>query len=453
MLWTTARKAPSQGETACYTPDMPRFMDACPFFLSLAASGLTNRIARRHALAGAVLAALAVASLAVAGGEEWRSASLPPSYFATTAAMLLLAGGLTLAGGVAEWRSRPLASVALSAGILAALVTVAQLTQAAGIASTVLAVGVLAGATLLSVVVVVKVAGPAIDRVNDWWRAREAVLLSATPATRSLRLLVAHLALTLAALSVGHLHLILLMVLLGAVTGWAFERPVQGRGRSAIGLVVCLIALIPAWYFLSAVAGDTPLGFAALADAPYSDSFEILVTPFVLLGVWPLLHLAPFHAARQGPAAPVLGALLIFRLGPTALAGGLVHWQPVIFLLLVLAALAALVRRNDTALMTTLGLAGILSLEPMAEWTGLGLIVLECVLAGARRLMATGFRLTGIGQLLGRLVPVAGVALLLPTLAGMLEVEVVYSVALVLVAVLALSRQPSALSRSLAADG
>ncbi len=422
-----------------------------PLLLGLAAVLLDDRVARRRALPGSVLATLAVASLVVAGGDDWSSASLPQSYLATTAALVLLAAGLTAAGGRAHWRQRPLAVSVLGAGALLAVVLARPLALAGGMARTLAAFGLIAGATILLGIAVRQLGGTLLSRI-DGWRARRAVAAGSSPidsppalgTTRRLRLLAAHLGITLVALSVTHLHLLFAAVVGGVVTGWAFERSARGGGRWPVGVALSLTALGAAWWLLASVAGDAPLGFAALGDAPYSDSFELLLTPLLCLAVWPLLHLAPFQSARQGPAAPLLGAVLLYRLGPTALAGGVVHWQPVLFLLLVAAAVAGAARRSDAAILTTLGLGGIASLEPTAGVAGVGLVALGCVFAGATRLMASGFRLSRVGDVLAALLPVAGVALLLPVVEGMLGVEVVYGVAMVLVAMVAVSRWPLA---------
>lgn len=439
---------------------MPSYIVAYPLLLGLAAALLPDGVAGRRGLAGAVLAALAVASLEVVGGDDWRSASLPPGYLATTAALLLFALCLTVAGGGSVWRRSPLAMLALGAGGLLALVIALPVVVAGGVGRTLVALGAIAGATVLMRLAARRFGRGRVDRIDAWLRRREqsahpsfTAPRPAPASRRPLGLLAAHLALTIIALSVAHLHLLLGAVLLAAIIGWAFEREARGGGRRAVGFGVSVSALIIVWWLLASVAGDTPLGFAALPDAPYSNSFQLLVTPILLLAAWPLLHLAPFQTARQGPAAPVLGAVLLFRLGPTALSSGVVHWQPALFLLLVLAAVAAVVRRNDATLLTAFGVGGILSLAPTAGWTGLGLVVLACVLAGAGRITATGYGLSGIGQRLATLVPVAGVALLLSTLEGMLGVEVVYSAVFVLVAMLALSRQPSAISELPVADG
>ncbi len=423
---------------------MPSIPAVFPLFLSLAAVLLEDRVARCRALAGAVLATLAVASLAVAGGGDSRLASLPQSYLATTAALVLLAACLTAAGGAAHWRQHPLAAAALGAGALLALVIARPLALAGGMARTITAFALIAGVTLLVGVAGGKFVGPALRRFDEWLRSREVPARPAPAAPRPLGLLTAHLGFTLVAVSVSHLHLLFAAMLSGLITGWAFERTVRGGGRWSVGVMLSVTALVAAWWLLASVAGDAPLGFAALADAPYSDSFALLLAPLLFLAVWPLLHLAPFQSARQGPAAPVLGAALLYRLGPTAVGGGIVHWQPVLFLLLVLAAVAAATRRKDAAILTALGLGGIVSLDPTAGVAGVGLVVLGCIVAGATRLMATGSRLSPVGKVLATLLPVAGVALLLPVVAGMLGVEVVYGVALVLVAMLAVSRQPSA---------
>ncbi|MDZ4863010.1 MAG: hypothetical protein SGJ01_06135 [Gemmatimonadota bacterium] len=425
---------------------MPSIPAVFPLLLSLAAVLLEDRVARRRALAGAVLATLAVASLVVAGGDDWRSASLPRSYLATTAALVLLAACLTAAGGKAHWRQRPLAASVLGAGAVLALLVARPLALAGGMARTIAALGLIAGVALLVGVAGWKFTGPALGRIEDWLRSRETAARPSPAAPRLLRLLAAHLGFTIVALSVRHLHLLFAAVLFGVVTGWAFERAAQGGGRWPVGVGLSVTALVAAWWLLASVAGDTPLGFAVLAEAPYSDSFELLVAPILFLAVWPLLHLAPFQSARQGPAAPVLGAVLLYRLGPTAIAGGMVHWQPVLFLLLVAAAVAAAARRNDAAILTTLGLGGIVSLEPAAGVAGVGLVVLGCVFAGAARLTASGFRLSPVGRVLASLLPVAGVALLLPVVEGMLGVEVVYCVVLVLVALVAIRLQPLAVS-------
>ena len=417
-------------------------MLAFPMLLSLAAALLDDRAAARRALAGAIAAALAVASLAVAGGDDWSSAALPQSFLATTAALLLLAACLTVAGGAARWRHQPFAALVLGAALLLAPVIAMPLATAGGVARTIVAFGVIASATILLGIVVWKLGHPALGRLDDWWNRRAAAAPRAPhqPRATSLSMLAAHLALTLIALSVHQLHLLFAAVVAGVVTGWMYERRATGGGQWGVGLAVSLLALVAAWYLLAAVAGDAPLALTALTDAPYSDSFELLLTPILLLAVWPLLHLAPFQSARQGPAAPVLGAVLLYRLEPTAIPGGVEHWRPAIFLLLLLAAIIAVVRRNDIALITALGAAGIVSLAPEAGLAGLGLVVVGCVLAAAARLLAAGFRLRGIGRPLATLVPVAGVALLVPVLVGMLGVEVVYSVALVMVTMVAIGR-------------
>ena len=425
-----------------YTPGMPSLFVAYPLLLSLAAAGLNDRTACRRALAGAVLATLAVGSLAVAGGDEWQSASLPQSYLATTAALIFLAACLTAVGGATRWRRRPVVASGLGAGLVLAGVIATPFARAGGVARTIVAFGLIAGVMLLVGIAVRRFGGAVLGRLDDWRQRRAASARPSPAAPHAFRLLAAHLGLTLVALSVGQLHLLFAAVLAGLLTGWAFERTARSDGRWAVGGIVSVIALVAAWWLLATVAGDSPLGFAALPDAPYSSSFELLVTPILLLAAWPLLHLAPFQSGRQGPAAPVLGAVLLYRLGPTAVAGGMVHWQPAIFPLLVLAAIAAVAWRHDAALVAALGLAGIVSLELTAGWTGLGLVVLACVLAGANRLMARGFQLSGVGRILATLVPVAGVALLLPVVEGMIGVEVVYGVLLVVVGIAGLWREP-----------
>lgn len=233
-----------------------------------------------------------------------------------------------------------------------------------------------------------------------------------------------------------HLHLFLPAVLVSAASGWRWSRP----GRWPIVLLPVLLLLGACWYLMARVAGPMPLSLSLLHEAPYSAAFEIGMAGALLVVAAVLLGLAPFHMMGRGPLTPILGGLLLVRVVASGLPGGLEHWQPVAYPVVVLTAAVAAARRRDDLALVALSTIGLLSGDPTAGWCGLVVLGLATALRGLDWLVAGGRRLSGAGQGLIGAMALAAAAALAPALAGGLSAEALYSAVTVLLAAGAFGR-------------
>ena len=384
-------------------------------------------------LAGAVLTALGLASLRVAGGPMWEAAGLPSTYLSVTAA-LVVAGMLTplAQAGRAGWKGelRERWSWTLSAGIVLLLTGVpiaVALARAGGVGETALALTILsAGAVLLGTLARALRLGEGIRRLD------RAVFgahgppgpLVWDPTARWL--LASHCALGLVALIAPHLILLLGALLGSAISGVVLDRRLDRTARWPRSVPVALLLLAAASAFLIRVAGEVPLTLSELRDGPFSPAFELAASLLFLAGSWPLLGLWPLHSRLRGPATPAAAGALLVRLVAPVLPGGTEHWQPLVFPLLAFSAWYAAGTGSAPLGLTALAVAGLLSLRPEAAVAGMVLLALVAALGLVCRL--------GPREQIRRLV-IAGITLAagavsLPLLEGALRAQTFYTVLL-----------------------
>jgi len=404
----------------------------------LAAIGISlpTARARRRALAGPLLLALALASLKLARSPGASIATLPVSYTAITAALLLIAialpvGFAALALRDPTWHLGPKA-----VGLVAALAAVSlglretlPLASQGGVTTLAAAGGLVLLAGLLRFV------GPRLAAGLRW--ADLLVFPLRTPASHrwdgaARGLLAATAAAALLACLSPRLDLLLAAVATGLITGLLLERRLGRLTRPPIATPLALILLGVAAYLLIHVAGDTPLGFRDLLDAPYSYAFEVLTVLLLGLASWVFLGLFPFASSPRGPVSALLaGALLARGVGPI-LADGWVHWQPIFYLIPTVAAWHAAATRRDEETLVALGTLGLLSESALAGWCGIAIAGGAALLRAVEWLELAGARLGDAGDVLLRLTLVAGATLLPPLLQGALEAQTFYTAVTVL---------------------
>ena len=233
-----------------------------------------------------------------------------------------------------------------------------------------------------------------------------------------------------------HLLLLELGILLALVSA---VRTVLRDGASRWWLAVPLLGGVLtgiALLLMLTIVGPEGGSIAALPEGPFSPPAERLLV--MLLGAASLLlaGIPPFGRASSGlPLAP-LAAILLARLVAPVLPGGLLEWQPLAMLLLLLSGALAVFRGRWAALAVVAGLVGLWSGEPSAAFASLVL-----VLVGWLTEQAASGRL---GPLRPLPAPWTGLPLVVPALAalpvleGGLRTQVVLSVALVAVGIVGL---------------
>lgn len=330
------------------------------------------------------------------------------------------------------WRRRAFAGVVLLALVLAAMRWLVELSgaeslSAAGTAQAVAAVLGLVGVGAGLGWLVRGLSRQVLERLGGKTLAASGAAREAGWDAWSSRLFTLHLVATLLALAAPHLHSLMGAVTIAALSGLVLERRTGRSRRLPIVLPLVVFALGYLWYTLARVAGPMPVGFLALRDAPYSEAFETMMALPLALAAWCLLGLWPFHAVSRGPLTGLLGAAVLVKLVAPVLPHGLAHWQPLLYLLAVLAAWHAVKVSRDEALITILAVLGLLSASPPAGWAALGLVTLATLFAAGPRLAALGLTPNRRGQLLARAGTIAAASLLPTVLQGGLGAEMVYT--------------------------
>ena len=246
-------------------------------------------------------------------------------------------------------------------------------------------------------------------------------------------LLLAGLALAAAAPHLLLLELGMVLALVSVVRAALRHQP--NRWRLAVPLLGAALAGIALALMLT-ILGPDGGSIAALPDGPFSPPAERLLVMLLGAGSLLLAGIPPFSRSPPGLDLAPLAAILMARLVVPALPGGLLEWQPLAMLLLLLSGgLAAFGGRWATYAVVA-GLAGLWSGEPSGAFAALIL-----VLFGWLGQQAASGRLGPLGRLPARW---AGLPLVipawaaLPVLVGGLRTQVVLSVALVATGVAAL---------------
>lgn len=243
-----------------------------------------------------------------------------------------------------------------------------------------------------------------------------------------------------------HLLLLELGILLALVS--AVRVALRGTDRwwlavPLLGGALAGVALI----FMLTILGPGGGSIAALPDGPFSPPAERLLV--LLLGAASLLLAGIPPLSRTPPRlglAP-LAAILMARLVVPALPGGLLEWQPLAMLLLLVSGGVAAFGGRWEAFAVVAGLAGLWSGDPSAAFAALVLVLFGWLAeqAGSGRLGPIG-RLPAGWDGLPLVIPALAA---LPVLAGGLRSQVVLSVALVATGIVALvlrgARRPEGL--------
>ena len=245
-------------------------------------------------------------------------------------------------------------------------------------------------------------------------------------------LLLAGLALAAAA---PHLLLLELGVLLALVSAvrLALRPGVNPRwlavplsGGALVGLALILMLTI---------LGPDGGSIAALPGGPFSPPAERLLVMLLGGGALLLAGIPPLGRAPWGLALAPLAAILMARLAVPVLPGGLSEWQPLAMLLLLVSAGLAVFQGRWAGFAVVAGLAGLWSGDPQAGFAALVLVLFgwlaEQAAAGRVGLPMLRPRWAGLPLLVPALAA-------LPVLTGGLRSQVVLSVALVAVGIVAL---------------
>ncbi len=344
----------------------------------LAALALPEDRACRTGLAGALVAAVAAASLGLAGPSGRLPGALTRSFAAITAGHLLLALGFLATAAVRSWRgpARPGRVVLLlvAAALGAGLVPVARLGRIGGWLPS-----IAAGAALAGLVLIARPVAHALRLAPGVTWLDRALLdrgrpVAATWSPRARWLAVAQAAAATGALVAAQLDVAMAAVLVTAGTGALWERDRHpGRWGPLLAFAVCLLPLAAAWGLLVRVAGPVPHWLDDLREAPYSPAFETLTSLLLVLAAWPLLRLWPAHGAGLGPVAPLGGAVVLGRVAAPILPLGVEHWQPLVYLLAAVAVWHGVARERAAEVLAGLSVIGAASLQPAATWPALGL--------------------------------------------------------------------------------
>ena len=206
---------------------------------------------------------------------------------------------------------------------------------------------------------------------------------------------------------------------------WWLAVPLLGGALAGIALLLMLTIL-----------GPEGGSIAALPDGPFSPPAERLLV--MLLGAASLLlaGIPPLSRTPPGLGLAPLAAILMARLVVSALPGGLLEWQPLAMLLLLVSGGLAAFGGRWAAFAVVAGLAGLWSGEPSAAFAALVLVLFGWLAeqAGSGRLGPIG-RLPPGWDGLPLVIPALAA---LPVLAGGLRSQVVLSVALVATGIVAL---------------
>lgn len=406
----------------------------------------------RVSLAGAVIIALGLASLRVAGGADWRGAELPPSYLSVTAALLLLgtllALGSALLAMAGNESSIPSRAVGLGCLMVLGLVgwVAGPIAIAGGVMRSILTLAILGAVLALSLALARWLALPRrLQRLDQTLFRRLQPASSPSWGRDDAPLLALHLALAIVALIAPHLVLLLAAVIGTAITGVLLERRLDSSMRWPWALIAGVVVLALVSGFTIAVAGEVPLALDQLRDGPFSPAFELIAALAWFVAVWPLLRLWPFHARAYGPATAVVGAAILLRVAVPVLSGGTEHWQPLIFPLLVLSAWYAAGLGRVRLALAAVATAGLISLRPEAAWAGVLLLLGDAAVSIAGRFGPTRRYTPAVTAL----VTILLMSQAIPLLTGALQAQTFYTVLLATGLAITLAVDESAADASL----
>jgi hypothetical protein len=198
------------------------------------------------------------------------------------------------------------------------------------------------------------------------------------------------------------------------------------------GMPILLGALLlPSTWFTFTVAGPEAWSLQGLRDAPFSPAGETLLAALLLPASLVLAGIWPFGRLTRGPRLAPFAALLLMVVVVPMAGDGLAHWRSGYAAWLVVGAMVAAVRPRWTSLMAGGGLF-VISCGGQAALAGAALTVVASLLSFRP---ATNEPLLRAAYLAAGACAIAG---LRATLAN----EVIYSVLMLLLTVIAILRTP-----------
>jgi hypothetical protein len=149
-------------------------------------------------------------------------------------------------------------------------------------------------------------------------------------------------------------------------------------------LVLAVVCLVPALWFMHTVAGPVGLGISSLDDVPFSPAAEAMLAPILALGAFGFFGVWPLRRWSSTALVPI-GVALIVRLG-AAVPSGLEAWQTVLVPLGVVAAgHAAFTADPEEAIGSWAWLACVTGGNRGAILLGAAALILATAPAAARR--------------------------------------------------------------------
>jgi hypothetical protein len=314
------------------------------FLLLAAATLVLPRPDRRlRAALGLPACLLGAASLRLAGGDP------APRVFLAISAALLLIGVVPVAiqalRSLREVHARRLPAVISVALAAAGLALIVGPVWAGGPLRT----GLVAAGLILLGAVLRAAAG--LVRAGDAVRWLDARLTPAhmmvTDADRvvSRSWHVLYYAGLLAAIAAPYWSLTFAGAILAVIAFEVIERQ-RGVVRRWPRSWLAVPLIIAAWWFVATVAGPGNQTIAGLAGAPFSPMAELILAggvglvALVLLGPWPL------HGNSTHGLLGLVGAALTLKVALQAAPLGITYWQPLVFLIAVIAGWAAVAARR-----------------------------------------------------------------------------------------------------------
>jgi hypothetical protein len=119
--------------------------------------------------------------------------------------------------------------------------------------------------------------------------------------------------------------------------------------------------LLAAWWLVAAVSGPGHQTIASLADAPFSPPAEIALAGLIGFAAAALLRPGPLHVSTSRSMLGLVAAALVLKVALRAAPLGMIYWQPVAFLIAVIAGWAAVVTKQVRSFVIALTFAALWS--------------------------------------------------------------------------------------------
>ena len=198
--------------------------------------------------------------------------------------------------------------------------------------------------------------------------------------------------------------------------------------------LLLFLLLVPALWLMLTVAGPGGVSLHGLRDVPLSSAAETVLAVLLLPATLVLAAVFPFGPVARGPRFAPVGALLLVVVVVPLLGEGLEHWRSVYAGWLAIGALVTAWKAQWPRVLACAGLFAIACGNGSVWWAGTLLTVIASLLSWWPTMHEQAVRLAMLAA------AACGIVALQTTLG----VEVVYSVAMVIAAVVGILRTPMA---------